>query len=52
MILFCYAYLKTSKKQNDVFDWGQESELAEKDIREGKVKRFKGKNEAVKWLKS
>ena len=43
---------KFFKKNLDVFDWGKENQLAEQDIKSGNVKKFSGKDKAMKWLKS
>ncbi len=44
--------LKFLKKNHDIFDWGKENQLAQDDIKAGKVKKFSSKSEAMKWLKS
>ena len=43
---------KFLKKNKVIFDWGEESRLAEEDIKTGRVKKFSSKHEAVKWLKN
>ncbi len=44
--------IKFFKKNHAIFDWGEETKLADEDIKSGKVKKFTSKNEAMKWLKS
>lgn len=40
------------KESQDIFDWGKENALAERDIQSGRVKKFSNKDKAVEWLKS
>ena len=40
------------KKKLEAFDWQKENELAQEDIKSGKIKKFSSKNEAIKWLKN
>ena len=44
--------LKFFKKSHAIFDWGQEDRLAQEDIKAGRTKKFRSKQEAMKWLKS
>ncbi|MBF0483814.1 MAG: hypothetical protein HQL25_03810 [Candidatus Omnitrophica bacterium] len=44
------AVNKIFKKQKS-FDWNAENKLAEEDVKSGKVKKFKKKIAAIKWLK-
>ena len=39
-------------KSKAVFDWETESDLAEADIRDGRVHTFQTRQEAIRWLKS
>ncbi len=43
---------KFFKKSHEVFDWGVENQLVQKDIETGNVKKFSSKDEAMKWLKN
>ena len=43
---------KISKKHLDLFDWKEEDLKAREDIKKARVRKFKNKDEAIKWLKS
>lgn len=38
-------------KSRDVFDWEQESQKAEEDIRQGRVHKFRTPQAAIQWLR-
>ena len=40
------------KKHQQLFDWAKEDQLAEEDIKGGRVKKFADKKKAIQWLKS
>ena len=44
--------LGLSHRSKHVFDWDIESELADEDIKKGRLKKFANAKDAVKWLKS
>lgn len=39
-------------KSRSVFDWKEESEKADQDIRQGRTHKFRTPEQAIKWLKS
>ncbi len=39
-------------KSRNIFDWKEESQKAEEDIRRGRVHRVKTPEQAIRWLKS
>lgn len=43
---------KHCDKAQDMFNWAEESKLAEEDVKQGRVKKFTDHKKAVKWLKS
>ncbi len=43
---------KISTKHQKLFDWAKEDQAAEEDIKAGRTRKFKNKDEAMKWLKS
>ncbi len=38
-------------KSRDVFNWEEESRIADEDIRQGRVRKFQTPQEALRWLK-
>ena len=43
---------KFCSKSQAIFDWATEGQLADEDIKAGRVEKFKDAKKAVKWLKS
>lgn len=43
---------KISEKTQAAFNWEEEGEKAQEDIRQGRVRKFRSAQEALKWLKS
>ncbi len=43
---------KFFKKSHEAFNWNEENQIAEEEIKTGKTKKFSSKTEAMKWLKN